>query len=49
MLPADAPPKPRQAPLVDALEDPVSDVVRLIKRWFDQHPVPSILSAADAD
>jgi penicillin-binding protein 1A len=33
--PAPPPFKPRQAPLVDALEDLVSDVARSIKGWFD--------------
>ena len=32
--PAPPPRKPREAPLVDALEDLVSDVVRSIKGWF---------------
>ncbi len=34
-LPPPPPAKPREAPVLDALEDLVTDAVRSIKRWFD--------------
>ena len=34
-LPPPPPAKPREVPVLDALEDLVTDAVRSIKRWFD--------------